>query len=78
MTIRHAFVTAIADGGAAGTVQPSHWNSPHVIDVLTVDPVSPISGDVWILATGTTPDRHIDWKFCDTDGIVVTLLSVIR
>lgn len=78
MTIRHAFVNTIADGGAPGTTQPSHWNAPHVIDVLVVDPIAPMSGDLWMLAVGTSPDRHLDLKFCDTDNTIVTLFSVIR
>lgn len=76
--IKHAFHSAVSDGLEADKVQPSNWNAAHVIEVLTVDPVTPAVGDFWILATGSTPSRLLEWKFCDTDSVVVTLVSVVR
>lgn len=76
--IKHAFVSAVADDADATKVQPSDWNDAHVVEILTSDPAAPVSGELWMLATGTSPDRLYELKFCDTDLTVVTLLSVIR
>lgn len=76
--IKHAFTSPIADGADTDAVQPTDWNAPHVIEVVTTDPVSPVPGELWMLGTGTSPDRLLEFKFCDTDGSVVILFTVAR
>lgn len=77
--IKHAFVSAVSDDSDPNTIQPSDWNDAHVLDVVSTDPLSPSGGELWMLATGTTPNRLLELKFCDpVDGVVVTLLTVLR
>ena len=79
--IKHAFVSPTADDTDESKIQPSDWNDAHVIDVIDADPLNPSPGDVWMLGigAGTTTPRQLQLKFCDPlDGVVVTLLSVVR
>lgn len=76
--IKHAFTCPVADDNDPDKTQPSDWNDPHVLEVVADDPPSPQPGEMWMKATGTTPDRLLEWKFCDTDGVVVTILTVVR
>lgn len=76
--IKHAFVSAIPDGAETDKVQPTDWNAAHVLELLSTDPGAPVAGDLWMLATGSTPSRLLELKFCDTDSVVVTLFSVVR
>lgn len=36
MAIKHAFTSAVADGGNANLVQPSNWNADHTLEDATV------------------------------------------
>lgn len=78
MTIKHAFHTPVLDDSDPNKVQPRHWNAVHVVEILTSDPVAPAIGDLWFLGTGTTPTRTVELKFCDTDGAIVSLFTVVR
>lgn len=46
MSIKHAFVSGIADSGTTSLVQPSNWNAAHSLDAELANKVlaSPISG----------------------------------
>lgn len=76
--IKHAFPSTVPDGAETDKVQPSDWNAAHILEVVTADPATPVTGDLWMLASGVTPSRRLDLKFCDTDGVVVTLFTVVR
>lgn len=76
--IKHALTSIVPDGNEDDKVQPSDWNAAHIIEVVTVDPGSPFPGDLWMLGSGVTPNRRLDLKFCDVDGITVTLFTVVR
>lgn len=80
MSLKHKFVSPVADGAETDKVQPQRdWNAPHVFSVLTADPASPTGGDLWLVGTGATPTRLLELKFCDPlDGAIVTLFSVTR
>lgn len=76
--IKHAFTSLVSDSVATDVVQPSDWNAAHIIEVVSADPVSPAVGEFWVLGTGTSPDRLLEFKFCDTDGSVVVFSTVAR
>lgn len=76
--IKHAFTTPVSDDSNPDKVQASDWNAAHVIELVTTDPVAPGVGELWMLATGTTPTRSLQLKFCDEDHVVVILVDITR
>jgi hypothetical protein len=42
LTVKHAFVSAVADAGVPGEIEPSHWNATHVV-TGSLDPGVPVN-----------------------------------
>lgn len=76
--IKHAFASVVPDGAEIEKIQPSDWNAAHVIEIVTSDPVTPLAGDLWMLATGSGSGRLLELKFCDVDSVVITLFTHTR
>jgi hypothetical protein len=75
MEITHEFVSVVADGVNTSLVRPSDWNEDHVIMALAADPGSPVEGQIWVVASGTSPSRVIALKMYD-DGATRTIASI--
>jgi hypothetical protein len=75
MQITHLFESVVADGVNTSLVRPSDWNEDHVIMALSSDPGSPVEGQIWVVASGTSPSRVIALKMYD-DGATRTIASI--
>lgn len=78
--IRHLKVVTISDDPAqVNRVQPSDWNDEHELIVLKfgamTPPDDPDDGDVWVEASGDSPNRVIALKVQD-QGTSRTIASI--
>jgi hypothetical protein len=75
MSITHAFVSVVGDGGDPAQVRPSNWNAAHTFLAETTDPVSPVDRQVWVVVSGTSPTRTTAIKIRDA-GVTYTIASI--
>jgi hypothetical protein len=74
MQITHLKVSAVSDLADTSVVRPSDWNALHVLFALAADPVSPVEGQIWCVASGTSPTAVVAWKIY-RDGATRTFAS---